>query len=87
MFDPVRETIDETKNPAVRATLFPRDVELGNRSISQWNHDWKSLHTAAVCTDRKILREQYRVTLVRELTLSGTEKWNRRLPFIPISRR
>lgn len=81
LFDPVRETIDETKNPAVRATLFPRDVELGNRSISQWNHDWKSLHTAAVCTDRKILREQYRVTLVRELTLPGTEKMEQKITF------
>ena len=42
LFDPVRETVDRTKNPAKRATLFPRDVELGNRSISQWNHEWKA---------------------------------------------
>ncbi|MDE7326534.1 MAG: hypothetical protein K2N63_09690 [Lachnospiraceae bacterium] len=42
LFDPVRETVDGAKNPAQRATLFPRDVDLGNRSISQWNHGWKA---------------------------------------------
>lgn len=47
-FDPVRETVDETKNPALRATLFPRDVELGNRSISQWNHAWVARRERAV---------------------------------------
>lgn len=50
LFDPVRETVDGTKNPAGRATLFPRDVELGNRSISQWNHAWKARRESAVAS-------------------------------------
>lgn len=49
LFDPVRETVDGTKNPKQRATLFPRDVDLGNRSISQWNHEWKAKRERAAC--------------------------------------
>lgn len=47
LFDPVRETVDESRNKAERATLFPRDVDLGNRSISQWNHDWAARRVRA----------------------------------------
>lgn len=81
LFEPVLERIDDSKNPAVRATLFPRDVDLGNRSISQWNRDWKSLHITGICTDWKIESEKYRVTLVRTLTLPGTEKMEQKITF------
>lgn len=54
LFDPVREVIDETKNPADRETLFPRDVELGNRSVSQWNHGWKAKRERASCAGQNV---------------------------------
>lgn len=41
-FEMVRETIDESKNPADRGTFFPRDIELGNKNISVWNHQWQA---------------------------------------------
>lgn len=45
LFEFVRETIDPLHHPAERATLFPRDIDLGNKSISVWNHDWKARRT------------------------------------------
>lgn len=41
-FDYVRETIDPQFHEEHRSTFFPRDVDLGNRSISVWNHEWKA---------------------------------------------
>ena len=46
-FEFVRETPDPLKNPEHRSTLFPRDVDLGNRNISVWNHQWKSRREGA----------------------------------------
>lgn len=74
LFEPVRETIDP-KEPANRATLFPRNVDLGNQSISQWNHDWKRRLQKAEQTGRwKLIEEDYRILLSYELSLPGTSK-------------
>lgn len=43
-FEPVRERVDGTKAPVDRRTIFPRDVDLGNRSISQWVTDWPAVY-------------------------------------------
>ncbi|MFF2092190.1 glycosyl hydrolase-related protein [Paenibacillus sp. NPDC058174] len=40
LFQYVQETIDTSCAHATRKTIFPRDVEKGNNSISCWNHDW-----------------------------------------------
>lgn len=42
-FEYVNETIDPRHHKENRETLFPRDIDLGNRSISVWNHDWKAV--------------------------------------------
>lgn len=46
-FEFVRETIDPRHAKEERSTFFPRDVELGNRNVSVWNHQWKSRRTGA----------------------------------------
>jgi hypothetical protein len=46
-FEFVKETIDPLKNIEHRSTFFPRDIDLGNRSISVWNHNWKGKRSGA----------------------------------------
>ena len=82
LFQPIRESIDEEQNLPHRKTLFPRDVDLGNHSITQWNHQWKSLRTAAVRTGaQEILRENHSVTLVSRFELPGTSAMEQRITF------
>lgn len=77
-FEPVVERIDSTAAAPCRSTIFPRDVDLGNKSISQWQHEWKALRTG--CTENLshgILREEDGITLVyrdRALDLEWIER-------------
>ena len=43
-FEPIVERIDGALAPQHRDTIFPRDIDLGNRSITQWQHDWPAKH-------------------------------------------
>ncbi len=46
-FEFVRETIDPRYHKEDRFTLFPRDIELGNKNVSVWRHDWKGRREGA----------------------------------------
>lgn len=81
LFEPIRETIDETINPANRRALFPRDVDLGNRNISQWNHDWAGKRTRAHRTRGEVIAGKYDVTIVSYMTLEGMERLEQRITF------
>ena len=82
LFEPVRETVDGEKNPACRATLFPRDVELGNRSITQWNHGWQSKRESALRPGRpEISSDGYKLTLTYKLRLPGMEDMEQDIVF------
>lgn len=82
LFEPIRETVDETRNPACRATLFPRDVDLGNHSITQWNHGWQSKRIPAQRHKApKIIREPRRVTVVSYPELPGMTELEQRITF------
>ena len=87
LFEPIRETIDEEKDPQVRATFFPRDVNLGNHSISQWNHTWAAKREKAVCTKSEIIRESCGVTVVTDLTLDGVDDMQQRVTFYTYQRK
>lgn len=43
LFDVVEENIDERFAPAHRDTLYPENVDLRNKNISVWNHDWRAV--------------------------------------------
>ncbi len=90
LFDPVRETVDDTKNRAERATLFPRDVDLGNRSISQWNHDWAARRERAACVPLSsdaegktwyLEQRNGSLTFSVGLSLDGTQKMRQDITF------
>jgi hypothetical protein len=42
-FDLIAESVDPRYAAKNRQTFFPRDLDLGNRSVSQWAHGWKSI--------------------------------------------
>lgn len=82
LFEPIRETVDSEKNPACRATLFPRDVDLGNHSITQWNHGWKAKREKAQRLGRpEIILDGCKVTLVSELLLAGMGRMEQKITF------
>lgn len=44
-FDLVEERVDGRYAKNEREAIFERDVDLGNRSISQWKNDWKAVRS------------------------------------------
>lgn len=88
LFEPIRETVDASQNAPDRETLFPRDVDLGNKSISQWNHDWKAKRDKAVhLEDCTVIREPYKVTIVSKMQLDGMNQLEQRISFYTYSSR
>lgn len=82
LFEPIRESIDTEKDAAVRETLFPRDVELGNRSISQWNLAWHAKRIKAEQSSQtKVCKEKHQITFVSELLLPGMKQMEQRITF------
>lgn len=82
LFEPVRESIDAERDDTTRETLFPRDVDLGNRSISQWNHEWHAKRlTAEKRLQTKICTEEHQITFVSELLLPGMKRMEQRVTF------
>lgn len=82
LFEPIRETVDEGQNPASRKTLFPRDVDLGNHSITQWNHGWKSKRIKGQRNrPAQICKDPCKVTLVSYIELPGFEELEQRITF------
>lgn len=77
-FDLAEERIDQRYGAPSRATLFPRDIEKGNRSITQWNHNWKAIHEGVQqFVDYQVLEQSDRVTLCyrfRSRSLSSLEQ-------------
>ncbi len=59
----VREAVNKNKADAHRSTIFPRDVDLGNKSISQWNTKWPSAYEEAEITSFSSHSENGSITL------------------------
>lgn len=82
LFEYVRETIDPLYNEEHRSTFFPRDVELGNRSVSVWNHNWIARRQSA----ERILKwhieeEANSVSFVMEFKAEGVEALKQKITF------
>lgn len=82
LFEYVRETIDPLYNEEHRSTFFPRDVELGNRSVSVWNHNWKGRRQSA----ERILKwhieeEANSVSFIMEFKAEGVEELKQKITF------
>jgi hypothetical protein len=81
-FELVRETIDPRFHQQVRSTLFPRNLELGNKSISQWNHEWKACREGAdkvLCWH--IDQGEDSISFIRELEVAGMDKVEQTITF------
>lgn len=71
-FELVRETIDGQDEEKIRRTIFPRDVDLCNKNVSMWNHQWKAKRTGsregAVWAMEK---KEHKVILKGKLSVEG----------------
>lgn len=63
----VHETIDETKADVTRKTFFPRDLDLGNRSISVWNHNWPPIRTCGCVKGFEVKVEGRRIDFIQRV--------------------
>jgi len=80
-FELVRETIDSRYHKQERATLFPRDIDLGNQSISVWNHNWKAKRNGAEPISWSILKEEDTVQFAYKLKIDGMEDIEQTISF------
>ncbi len=81
-FELVRETVDDRFNKQNRATLFPRDVDLGNQNITQWNHNWVAKREGAnKVLNWSIDKKDDTVSFVFDLEIEGMEKFVQTITF------
>ena len=74
-FELVRETVDPRFHEEKRTSIFPRDVDLGNRNISQWVHNWKARYQGAEkVLEWNLKTEDDRAVFLWKIQMPGT-KW------------
>ncbi|RIX59667.1 hypothetical protein D3P08_05920 [Paenibacillus nanensis] len=74
LFQFVHEKIDALRGEEKRTTLFPRDIEKCNNSISCWNHNWPANRRGAErLVECRIDRHDSGATLVLRWEAPGTE--------------
>jgi alpha-mannosidase len=82
LFQYVQETIDPLFHPARRETIFPRDIEKGNNSISVWNHQWQAKYqTCTRILDCVVERQEHAVSLVMRWDAPGVEMLEQKFTF------
>ncbi|GIQ61862.1 hypothetical protein PACILC2_04300 [Paenibacillus cisolokensis] len=88
LFQYVQERVDGLKMPEHRTTLFPRDVEKCNDSISCWNHEWPALRRGAErLTACRVDRHDSGATLVLRWEAPGVEWLEQRITLFAASPR
>ncbi|OZB95404.1 hypothetical protein [Paenibacillus sp. XY044] len=88
LFEFVQETVDGRFHHEHRSTLFPRDVDKGNRSISVWNHEWKSKRVGANRLQAYSVEQTMdSVTFVMQLEAPGVSRLEQRITFSAIHHR
>jgi len=82
LFDYVYETINKSENENNRSTFFPRDIDLGNKSISVWNHSWSPIRrTVEEIIDWEIQRNKDQLTYIIKSKADGVKTLEQRLTF------
>lgn len=82
LFQYVQETIDPIYHSNNRSAIFPRDVERGNNSISDWNHDWKAKRQSyRQLKSYHIERSAHSATLVLRWIAPGVDQLEQRFTF------
>ncbi|KRF43832.1 glycosyl hydrolase-related protein [Paenibacillus sp. Soil787] len=82
LFQYVQETIDPLYHPNHRRTLFPRDIEKSNNSISCWNNDWKAKReTYTQFKSCKVERSANSTTLILQWDAFGVDNLEQSFTF------
>lgn len=81
-FEMVEESVDPSFGGPLRHAFFGRDVEKGNKNISQWNHDWKAVRQSAEKSGEiRIEKEGSCAVLYRYYRSRNVERLEQRISF------
>ncbi|MFD0618627.1 glycosyl hydrolase-related protein [Paenibacillus sp. GCM10027629] len=82
LFQYVQETVDPIYHSNNRSAIFPRNVENGNNSITDWNHDWKAKRqTYTRLESCCVERSAHSATLILRWDAPGVEQLEQRFTF------
>ena len=85
LFEPVRETIDETMAPAVRSVLYGDNITDRHTDVSQWNHDWKPVHCIQKVKNWEIREQDYSISVITHGELPGLKQITQTITFYAYS--
>ncbi|NOU71235.1 hypothetical protein GC098_07325 [Paenibacillus sp. LMG 31458] len=82
LFQYIQETVDTVYHSNNRSAIHPRDIEDGNNSISQWNHNWKAKRlTYTQFNYCRVERHSNSATLIISWDAPGVEQLEQRFTF------
>ena len=85
LFEPVRETIDETTAPVVRSVLYGDNITDRHTDVSQWNHDWKPAHCIQKVKNWEIREQDYSIAVITHGELPGLKQITQTITFYAYS--
>ncbi len=74
LFDVVEENVDQRFAAPDRESIFPRDLDKGNRSITQWQHNWRAVRQGITRFDGFGIEENGEEVVIRYFSESKTLK-------------
>jgi len=81
-FDLVTERLDPRYNLPLRSSIFSRDVDKGNKGISQWQHEWKAIREGIQeFIDYKIEETSETITLIYHARAHGITWLEQKITF------
>lgn len=87
-FDLVEEHIDERFAAPTREAIFPRDLEKGNKSITQWQHDWRAVREGIrKAGDFTVEQDKESITLCYHSDSRSIKGMEQRITFLSVDER
>ncbi|WP_090582263.1 glycosyl hydrolase-related protein [Paenibacillus sp. OV219] len=82
LFQYVQETVDPIHHLNIRSAIFPRNVERGNNSLTDWNHNWKaSRQSYTRLNSCRVERSAHSASLILSWEAPGVEQFEQTYTF------
>lgn len=88
LFDLVVQRVDARFAKENRKAIFPRDVDLGNKSISQWEREWKStISSLTTMKNWSIEEKEQGITIAYTAEAEGVKDYELKISFSAVHNR